>query len=46
LGSAFYIVVVPALVAGAWILMLLLGAPMVVILGLYGWMVGPWEGER
>ncbi len=46
LSSAFYIVVVPALVAGAWDLLLLLGAPMVVILGLYGWLVGPWEGER
>jgi hypothetical protein len=46
LGSAFYIVVVPALVAGAWILLLLLGAPMVVILVLYGWLVGPWEGAR
>ncbi len=46
LGSAFYIVVVPALVAGAWALVLLLGVPMVVILGLYGWLVGPWEGER
>ena len=46
LGSAFYIVVVPALVAGAWALMPLLGAPMVVILGLYGWMVGPWQDAR
>ncbi len=46
LGSAVYIVVVPALVAGAWALLLVLGTPMVVILGLYGWLVGPWEGER
>ena len=46
LGSAFYVVVVPALMVGAWVLLPLLGAPMMVILGLYGWMVGPWEGSR
>ena len=46
LGSALYIIVVPALVAGAWVLLLFLGAPVVVILGLYGWLVGPWEGSR
>ena len=46
LGSAVYIVVVPALVAGAWALLPLLGTPMVVVLGLYGALVGPWEGSR
>jgi hypothetical protein len=46
LGSAFYIVVVPTLVAGVWILLLILGAPVVVILGLYSWLVGAWEGAR
>ena len=45
LGSGLYIVVVPAIVAGAWVLLLFLGVPLVVILGLYGWLVGPWEGE-
>ena len=45
LGSAVYIVVAPALVAGAWPLLFLLGAPMVVVLGLYGAFVGPWQGE-
>ncbi len=46
LGSGLFVVVAPALVAGAWVLLLFLGAPMVVILGLYGWLVGPWAGER
>lgn len=46
LGSAIYIVVVPALVAGAWVLLLLLGVPIVVILAVYGWLVGPWGAER
>jgi len=46
LGSALYIVVVPTLVAGAWVLLLFLGAPVVVILGLYSWLAGPWEEGR
>ena len=46
LGSAFYVVVVPALMVGAWVLLPLLGAPIMVILGLYGWMVGPWGDSR
>jgi hypothetical protein len=46
LGSAVFIVVVPTLVAGVWVLLLFLGAPVVVILGLYSWLVGSWEGER
>ncbi len=46
LGSALFVVVVPSLVAGTWVLLLFLGAPLVVILGLYGWLVGPWEGGR
>jgi hypothetical protein len=46
LGSAVYIAVVPTLVAGAWVLMLFLGVPVVVILAVYSWMVGPWGGER
>ncbi len=46
LGSALFVVVVPTLVAGVWVLLLFLGAPVVVILGLYSWLVGSWEGER
>ncbi len=45
-GSALFVVVVPALVVGTWALLLFLGAPMAVILGLYGCLVGPWEGEQ
>ncbi len=46
LGSALFVVVVPPLVAGVWGLLPILGAPVVVILGLYSWLVGSWEGER
>jgi len=46
LGSAVYIIVVPTLLAGAWVLMLFLGVPVVVILAVYSWMVGPWAGGR
>ena len=46
LGSALYITVVPTLVAGAWVLLLFLGVPVVVILGIYSWLVGPWGSER
>jgi hypothetical protein len=46
LGSALYIVVVPPLVAGVWVLLAMLGAPVVLFLGLRGWLVGPWEGSR
>jgi hypothetical protein len=46
LGSAVYIAVVPTLVAGAWVLLLFLGVPIVVILAVYSWLVGPWPGER
>ena len=42
LGSAIYIAVVPTLVAGAWVLLLFLGGPVVVILAVYSWLVGPW----
>jgi hypothetical protein len=44
LGSAVYIAVVPTLVAGAWVLLLFLGLPVVVILAIYSWLVGPWAG--
>ena len=44
LGSALYIIVVPALVAGVWALLALLGAPLLLFLGLRCWLVGPWEG--
>ncbi len=46
LGSALYIIVVPPLVAGVWVLLVILGAPVVLILGLRGWLVGPWGGSR
>jgi hypothetical protein len=46
LASAVYIAVVPTLVAGAWVLLLLLGLPVVVILLVYSWLVGPWPGAR
>ena len=46
LGSAFSIVTVPTLRAGAWGLLLFLGSPVVVVLGLYSLRVGPWEGGR
>ena len=46
LGSAIYIAVVPTLVAGAWVLLLFLGLPVVVILAVYSWLVGPWGGGR
>ena len=38
--------VVPTLVAGAWVLLLLLRLPVVVILLVYSWLVGPWPGEQ
>ena len=46
LGAALYIAVIPALMANAWGALLFIGTPMVVILAVYGWLVGPWEGER
>ena len=46
LGSAVYIAVVPMLVAGAWVLFLFLGVPIVVILSFYSWLVGPWGGGQ
>ena len=46
LTSAVYIAVVPTLVAGTWELLLFLGLPVVVILAVYSWIVGPWQGER
>ena len=46
LGAALYLAVMPALMANAWGAVLFVGAPAVVILGVYGWMVGPWEGEQ
>ena len=46
LGSAVYIAAVPTLVAGAWVLLLLLGLPVVVTLLVYSWLVGPWPGEQ
>ncbi len=46
LGSALFIVVVPALVAGAWSLLAILGAPVAAGLGLYSWLAGPWEGGQ
>ena len=46
MGSALYIVVVPPLVAGVWVLLPILGAPIGLVLVLRGWLVGPWEGGR
>lgn len=46
LGSAVYVAVMPALFAGTWELLLFLGVPVAVLLGLYGWWVGPWGVER
>ncbi len=46
LGSALYIIVVPPLAAGVWGLLPILGVPVVLILALRGWLVGPWEGPR
>lgn len=44
LGAAVYIAVVPTLVAGVWVLLLFVGVPVLVILGIYCWLVGPWGG--
>ena len=46
LGSALFIIVVPPMVAGVWVLLAILGLPVVLILALRGWLVGPWEGLR
>ncbi len=46
LGSALFIIVVPPMVAGVWVLLAILGLPVVLILALRGWLVGPWEGSR
>ena len=46
LGSAVYIVVVPTLLASAGVLTLFLGVPVVVVLAVYSWLVGPWAGEQ
>ena len=45
LVSAAYLVVVPVLVGGASVLLLFLGLPVVVILVVYSWFVGPWENR-
>lgn len=42
LGTCFYLAAVPAVFYGVWILSLLLGVPVVAILGIRAWMVGPW----
>ena len=43
LVSVVYIVVVPPLVAGEWVLLPILGVPTALTIVVGGWVVGPWK---
>ena len=45
LGSVAYIVVVPPAVAGEWVLLPILGVPVMLLLAVSRWLIGPWKGS-